>query len=149
MLKTSLLTLSFALLSLVGCFLPLSSKGGYGVDIQVLIDFIPFSQVSVVAPLLYFISGSYFVVALLDFNGRLRDAIPWYLVISVMGLSITAISTIEAISHIELFGNICTSVPQLSTASGPTGPSIGAYLLLFSYFCGLLISLSVTVKKDI
>ncbi|VAW66547.1 hypothetical protein MNBD_GAMMA09-1757, partial [hydrothermal vent metagenome] len=115
--KKTILNLLLALLSLVGCILPLSSKGGYGVNIPVLIDFIPFSQMSMVAPLLYLIGSGYLLIALFDMSGRLHNAVSWYLVISVSGLAVTGISIVEAISHIELFGNMCSSIPQLNNAT--------------------------------
>ncbi|HEB57430.1 MAG TPA: hypothetical protein ENI98_14240 [Gammaproteobacteria bacterium] len=145
--KKTIPVLSLALLSLVGCLLPLSSKGGYGVDIPVLIKFIPFSQMSMVAPMLYVIGVTYLIIVLFEISGRLRNAIPWYLVISVAGLAVTGISIVEAISHIELFGKTCSSVPQLNSATGSTGPGSGAYLLLFTYLATMLICLFDPAKK--
>ncbi len=145
--KKTILNLLLALLSLVGCILPLSSKGGYGVDIPVLIDFIPFSQMSMVSPLLYLIGSGYLLITLFDMSGRLHNAASWYLVINVSGLAVTGISIVEAISHIELFGNMCSSIPQLNNATGSTGPGSGAYLLLFVYFFGMLTSLFNPTKK--
>ena len=121
--------------------MPLAAKGGRGVDIQVLIDFIPFSRTSMVAVLLYPIGLFFLLFAVLDLMQKLKDAALWYMLICGLGLVVTGISIVEAISHIALFGALCSSVPGLSTASGPTMPAIGGYLLLIAYLGGIFIGL--------
>lgn len=126
---------------MLSTLMPLAARGGQGVDIQVLIDFIPYSRISMLAVLLYPLGVVFVLLSVLDLMGKTRDAALWYMLICGSGLIVTGISIVEAISHIALFGAICSSVPGLSSATGPTMPAIGGYLLLVAYLGGIYIGL--------
>ncbi len=146
--KRALIALPLGITALAGTLLPLATKGGPGVGIPVLLEFSRVSWLSTLSPLLYLLGAAFLILALMDIRGGGRDLSVWYLLLGVAGLAVTGISVMEAISHIALFGSTCTAVAGLRTATGPTGPGLGAWLLLFAYLCGVLLSLAGTSRSE-
>jgi len=128
-------------ISLLATLLPLAQKGGVGVGIPTLIEFMRVSPVSIVGPALYLLGLAWCLLALAFRQRAFAGQGTFLLILSSCGIVASVLGINEALSHIDLFGGICRSVPALNTAIGPATPAIGGYLLLGIYLLGFLLGM--------
>ena len=104
-----------------------------GVGLSTLFEFMVISPLSGAGYLLYAIPVLMFLCLV---TPLCRQPVPFgyaVLILGVMGVIATALSVSEAMSHIDLFGEACRSVPALRTAIGSSHPAVGALVGILAY----------------
>jgi len=120
-------------LAALTAFLSFAQKGGVGVGAPTLIEFIPVSPLSRIVYLLYGLPLAGAVLLSVAPPDKRQASGLLLLGMACLGVVATVLSITEAMSHIDLFGKACRSVPALRTAIGSSQPALGGMLGVVAY----------------